>query len=232
MVWGPVVAKFTDRSDAGRQLARVLRDKVGNRSPLIVALPRGGLPVAYEVSRALKAPLDIMVVRKVGAPFNEEFAIGAMASGGVQIIDTQLVQRLGITEPELAAVMRRESLELARREKLYRAGRPFPSLSNRTVVVVDDGLATGTTMLAAVKALRRLGAARVIVAVPVAAFETVMRMRQVADDCVCVYAPEVLGSVGGWYHDFAQTSDSEVLTLLESARQEAPEDAAMVPEAR
>jgi len=205
---------FHDRVDAGRQLAAKLMRLAGRDDVIVLALPRGGVPVGYEVARLLRAPLDVFLVRKLGTPGREELAMGAIASGGVRVLNTEVVRELGITPAEIAEAAAREREELRRREDAYRDGRPAPDLCGKTVVLVDDGLATGSTMRAAVAAVRKLGPARVVVAVPVGAAETCREFRSVADDVVCVDTPDPFFAVGNWYKDFAQTTDDEVRELL------------------
>src|ERR1700692_3469151 len=205
---------FRDRRDAGRLLAEKLAAYANRPDALVLALPRGGVPVAYEVARALGAPLDVFVVRKLGVPGYEELAMGAVATGGVRVLNEQLVERLGIPEQMIDAVAARERQELARREFLYRGGRPPPDVRGRTVILVDDGLATGATMHAAIQALRQQQPARIVVAVPTASPETCEEMRAEVDDVVCAITPEPFHAVGLWYQDFSQTPDEEVRDLL------------------
>ena len=212
---------FRDRRHAGRVLAQILAGYANRSDVIVLALPRGGVPVAYEVAKALHAPLDVFVVRKLGVPGHEEYAMGAIASGGVRVLNDEVVQRLGISDAAVDAVTRFEQGELERRERLYRAGRPLPDLRGRTVIVVDDGLATGSTMLAAVRALRAQQPARIVVAVPTAAAETCAQLRSEADEVVCATTPEPFRAVGTWYDDFSQTSDEEVRELLARAEQNA-----------
>jgi putative phosphoribosyl transferase len=208
---------FRDRTDAGRRLAAKLGRYAGRPDVIVLGLPRGGLPVAYEVARALGAPLDVFVVRKLGTPGREELAMGAIASGGVRVVNEEVVQALGITLEELDEAAAREAEELRRREEAYRDGRPAPDLRDKVVILVDDGLATGSTMRAAVAAVRRLGPARVVVAVPVGAGETCGEFRAIADEMVCLATPEPFFAVGNWYEDFSQTTDDEVRDLLARA---------------
>lgn len=208
---------FMNRQEAGRLLADRLRDLDSRPNVLVLALPRGGVPVAFEVAAALHARLDVFVVRKLGAPWNEELAIGAIASGGIGFVDSGSVRALGISDRDIDRIVDRERRELVRREALYRRGHPFPNVAGKTVVLVDDGLATGATMFAAVKAIRSRGAAEVIAAVPVASGEACELVAAAADDCVCVITPEPLYGVGAWYVDFSQTTDDEVLALLDRA---------------
>lgn len=208
---------FADRRDAGRALAVKLLPLAERDDVVVLGLPRGGVPVAAEVAIALGAPLDVCVVRKLGLPGHEEFALGAIASGGVAELDARLIRHLGVSEAALSTVMQRERAELDRRELAYRRGRPPLSLAGRTVVVVDDGLATGSTMRAAVRAVRAQQPDRIFVAVPVAAHQACAGLADVADVCVCVAQPEPFESVGRWYADFQPTSDEEVLACLERA---------------
>jgi putative phosphoribosyl transferase len=208
---------FRNRSEAGRRLAGHLRDFVGQSDVLVLALPRGGVPVAFEVARALSAPLDVFLVRKLGAPGYEELAMGAIATGGVTVVNDEAVHGLGIPEQLIEAVAARERQELERRERVYRDDRHAPDLHGRTVILVDDGLATGSTMRAAIAAVRQQGPARVVVAVPVGALNTCAELQDVADDVVCARTPEPFFSVGSWYQDFEQTTDEEVRTLLARA---------------
>jgi putative phosphoribosyl transferase len=208
---------FRNRAQAGRALARHLLEYAGRPDTIVLALPRGGVPVGFEVARALGAPLDVFVVRKLGVPGYSELAMGAIASGGVRVLSRDLVARLGISHEALDAVTERETAELARREALYRGNRPPHAVSGMTVIVVDDGLATGSTMRAAVEAVRKLGAARIVVAVPVAAPESFGRLAEEADECVCVAAPVGFAAVGEFYSDFEATSDDEVRSFLAAA---------------
>jgi predicted phosphoribosyltransferase len=205
---------FRDRREAGRLLAAKLTAYANRPDVIVLALPRGGVPVGYEVARALGAPLDVFVVRKLGVPGYEELAMGAVATGGVRVLNDQVVSRLGIPEHVIDAVAAREQQELARRERLYRGGRPPLDVRNRTVILVDDGLATGATMHAAIAALRQLHPARIVVAVPTASAETCEEMRAEADDVICAVTPEPFQAVGRWYQDFSQTMDEEVQDLL------------------
>ncbi len=209
--------RFRDRRDAGRRLAEELGGYAGQAGVVVLALPRGGTPVAHEVARALEAPLDVFMVRKLGIPWNEEYAMGAIASGGEQWLDARVVHELGISRSDIENVVAREQRELARRERTYRRGRPPPALHGRTVILVDDGLATGSTMLAAVRAVRRQQPARTVVAVPVASAEACELLRREADEVVCAQVPESFLGVGRWYVDFSQTTDEEVCALLDDA---------------
>jgi putative phosphoribosyl transferase len=210
----PPGARFADRADAGRRLASALSEYAGREDVLVLGLPRGGVPVAFEVARALRAPLDVYLVRKLGVPGHEELAMGAIASGGTRVVDERVVGELAIDEGAIAAVAANEERELERRERLYREGRPPPVVERRVAILIDDGLATGSTMRAAVEALRQRGPARIVVAVPVGAQETCAAMAEVADEAVCAYEPEHFAAVGLWYEDFSQTSDKQVRELL------------------
>ncbi len=209
---------YEDRHHAGRVLAEKLAHYRGRPNLLVLALPRGGVAVGFEVARALEAPLDVFVVRKLGFPGHEEYAMGAIASGGVRVM-TPLP---GLTVPPeaIAAVVAREQAELVRREQLYRSQRPAISLAGRTVIVVDDGLATGASMRAAVLAIRQQHPAHLVVAVPVGAMDTCRALRGEADEVVCAATPEPFRAVGLWYEKFPQASDAEVSTLLDKARRE------------
>lgn len=209
--------RFRHRQDAGRHLAAALGSYAGRDDVLILALPRGGVPVGYEVARALGAPLDVMQVRKLGVPGHEELAMGAIASGGVRILSEGVVETLGIPERVIATVAAAEEQELDRRERVYREGRPFPEVRGRTVILVDDGLATGSTMRAAAAALRAHGAGRLVAAVPVAPRESCDALRDLVDEVICAVTPEPFLAVGEWYEDFTQTSDADVQDLLRRA---------------
>jgi putative phosphoribosyl transferase len=208
--------RFQDRTEAGQELAKHLAPYADRHDVLVLALPRGGVPVAYEVARALHAPLDVFLVRKLGVPGHEELAMGAIASGGVRVVNRDVIGALGIPETIVDMVAERAEEELRRRERLYRDDRPAPEVRGRTVILVDDGLATGSTMRAAVAALRRQEPAHVIVAVPVGAAETCAELSDEAE-VVCARTPEPFLAVGLWYDDFTQTSDDEVRELLERA---------------
>jgi predicted phosphoribosyltransferase len=205
---------FRNRSDAGRLLATKLTAYANRPDVLVLALPRGGVPVAYEVARALGAPLDVFIVRKIGVPGYEELAMGAVASGGVRVLNDHIVSGLRIPEYVIEAVTAWEQQELARRERLYRDDRPPPDVRGRTVILVDDGLATGATMQAAIKALRQQQPARIVVAVPTASPGTCDELRAAADEVICAITPEPFYAVGLWYEDFSQTTDEEVRDLL------------------
>lgn len=208
---------FQDRRDAGRRLAARLAAYAGRPDTIVLALPRGGVPVGFEVARALGAPLDVFLVRKLGMPGREELALGALASGGVRVLNEGLVRELAIPEEVIDAIAAAESRELARREAAYRDNRPPPAIGGRTVILTDDGLATGATMRAAVAALRRRGPAAIVVAVPVAAPATCEAFRAIVEEVVCLVLPEPFEAVGYWYADFSQTTDEEVRDLLARA---------------
>ena len=209
---------FRDRFDAGRILGQRIGRLIRDPSALVLALPRGGVPVAFEVARALHADLDVFLVRKLGVPGHEELAMGAIASGGTRVLNHSLIRRLQLPSGLVETVTAREQRELDRRESLYRGGRPPLPADNRTAILVDDGLATGATMLAAARALRLKKPKRIIVAVPVAAAEACNDIRAHVDEIICVETPDPFYAVGAWYQDFSQTSDSEVRELLEDAR--------------
>ncbi|HYC70941.1 MAG TPA: phosphoribosyltransferase [Opitutaceae bacterium] len=217
---------YLNRAEAGRILAGQVRERAETADAVVLALPRGGVPVAFEVARALDAPLDVFVVRKLGVPDQPELAMGAIASGGVRIVNVSIVDGLRIPEKAIAAVARREEAELTRREKSYRGERLPAVLSGRTVILIDDGLATGSTMRAAIAAIRRHGPRRLIVAVPVGAKDTCDELAAEVDALICPLQPEMFVAVGAWYEDFSQTSDEEVHELLASAPhgQDAPSD--------
>ena len=204
---------FADRGDAGRQLAEELLPLAGEQ-PVVVALPRGGVPVAREVAVALGAPLEILAVRKLGAPHNPEYGIGAVAEDGTRLIDAEAVAGLGVNGGVLDSIIARETAELRRRVAAYRDERPPLELKGRTVIVVDDGIATGVTDTAALRALRRREPRRMVLAVPVCAADTIRRLRGEADAVVCLLVPPVLYGVGQWYRDFSQVSDEEVVSML------------------
>ncbi|SEM87396.1 Predicted phosphoribosyltransferase [Nitrosospira multiformis] len=209
------VYHFADRAEAGRMLGEALSIYAGRTDVLVLALPRGGVPVAYEIARALAVPLDIWLVRKLGVPGQEELAMGAMAGTDTLVLNKEIIKLLNIDEGSIDAVIARERTELERRNKLYRRGMPAPDIQGKTIILVDDGLATGATVRAAIVSLREAGAARIVVAVPVGTTSACRKIRQEADDLVCLYTPEPFFGVGQWYDNFMQTPDEEVLALLE-----------------
>jgi len=214
------VGAFLDRSDAGRRLAASLQHYARRQDVTVLALPRGGVPVGYEVAHALQAPLDVFLVRKLGVPGHEELAMGAIASGGVRVLNREVVLELGIPEQTIDRVAAREQTELERREREYRGNRPPLELRGRTAILCDDGLATGSTMRAAVASLRQQNAGRIVVAVPVAAARTCNLLRSEVDELVCLMTPAYFQAVGEWYEDFRQTGDDEVRELLARAESE------------
>ncbi len=210
---------FPNRAEAGRLLAEKLENYVGRSDVVVLGLPRGGVPVAYEVALRLGAPLDVFVVRKLGVPGFEELADGAIASGGVRVLNEDVIRALPNADQLIESVTEKETVELERREQTYRDGRPAPELRDRVVILVDDGLATGATMRAAVAALRQRGVAKIVVAAPVGAPDTCRELEQEADETICAIAPEFFQAVGQYYEDFSQTSDEEVRELLSRATQ-------------
>lgn len=210
---------FPNRAEAGRVLGQKLSKYAGREDVIVLGLPRGGVPVAYEVARALRVPLDVFIVRKLGVPGFEELAVGAIASGGVRVLNEEVANALPNRDQIIEAVTQRETAELERREREYRDGRPAPELAGKMVILIDDGLATGATMRAAVRALRQRGAARIVVAVPVGPPETCKEFEDEADEVVCASSPEFFQAVGQYYEDFSQTSDDEVRELLARAAQ-------------
>ena len=211
---------FKDRRDAGRKLAQKLSAYARGQNTLILALPRGGVPVAYEVALSLNVPLDIFIVRKLGLPGREELAIGAIASGGIRILNSDIIRMLSIPDEVINFVARRELQELQRRERHYKGNHPSPEIRDRTVILIDDGLATGASMRAAVAGLRAQHPARIIIAVPIAAAETCDMFRAEVDEVVCAITPEPFHGVSRWYEDFSQVTDEEVRTLLEEANRQ------------
>ena len=205
---------FANRAEAGRLLADKLEKYVGRNDVIVLGLPRGGVPVAYEVAKSLRAPLDVFIVRKLGVPGFEELAAGAIASGGVRVLNEDVLRALPNADEIIESVTAKETAELERREKSYRDDRPAPELRDRVVILVDDGLATGATMRAAVKALRQRGVAKIVVAVPVGPPDTCREFEDEADETICASAPEFFQAVGQYYEDFSQTSDEEVRDLL------------------
>lgn len=212
--------RFVDRTEAGKLLAARLTQYARRRDTIVLALPRGGVPVAFEIARALSAPLDVFLVRKLGLPGQEELAMGAIASGGVRVLNRDVVAYLAIPQRIIDTVARQEQQELERRERLYRGDRPAPELRGVTVILVDDGLATGSTMRAAIAALKKLEPGRIVAAVPVAPPSAVEEIEKEVDEVVCVFTPEAFDGVGRWYQDFSQTTDQEVRRLLDRAATE------------
>ena len=210
----PLIIPFANRRQAGEKLAAKLTNYANRDDVLVLALPRGGVPVAYEVARTLHAPLDVFLVRKLGVPGYEELAMGAIATGGVRVLNEEVTRRLDFPDSMIDEIASREQKELERRERLYRGDLPAPNVQGRAVILVDDGLATGSTMRAAATALRQMQPAKIIIAVPVAAPETCEEFRGEIDDVVCAATPEPFMAVGAWYSDFEQTSDDGVRELL------------------
>nr|WP_231514087.1 phosphoribosyltransferase family protein [Microbispora rosea] len=208
---------FVDRRDAGLRLGELLRGLPGMEDAVVVGLPRGGVPVAFQVARALGAPLDVIVVRKLGVPYQPELGFGAIGEGGVRVVNPDVVRLANMTRDEMAGVERRERAELERRARRFRAGREPVDLAGRTVIVVDDGIATGGTARAACQVARAHGASRVVLAVPVGAPETIASLRRDADEVVCLDTPDHFYAIGAWYDDFTQTSDEDVIDCLRQA---------------
>jgi predicted phosphoribosyltransferase len=209
--------RFVNRKEAGEILAEALSGYAGKSGTLVLALPRGGVPVAYEVAKALSAPLDLWLVRKLGVPGQEELAMGAIAGKNTLVLNDDIIAALNISQPTIDSIIAREQAELERRNKHYRHGKPPPDVGGNTILIIDDGVATGATMRAAIASLRQAAAARVIAAVPVGAMSTCRKIGQEADELVCLHTPEPFYGVGQWYNDFSQTSDEEVLALLARA---------------
>ena len=212
-----IVVIYDDRRDAGKKLAQSLKQFAGRTDVVVLALPRGGVPVAFEVAESLRAPLDVFVVRKLGVPGHEEYAMGAIASGGVVVLNDEAIQSLGISPKIIRSVAAREKDEILRRDRLYRGDRPPLDFRGKTVILVDDGLATGSTMHAAAQAVRQQIPARLIVAIPVGAASSVQQLHDVVDEVICPSFPEPFRAVGLWYRDFGQTSDAEVRALLDQS---------------
>jgi putative phosphoribosyl transferase len=210
---------FQNRTEAGRVLAQSLAAYADREDVVVLALPRGGVPVGYEVAQALDAPLDVFLVRKLGVPGREELALGAVASGGIYVLNEDVIEALGISRETISEIAGQQKRELEQRERAYRDDRPPPAVAGQVVILVDDGLATGSTMRAALAALRRQSPAKVIVAVPVGAPETCAEFQHEADETICVRTPDPFWSVGTWYRDFSQTTDREVHQLLARAAQ-------------
>jgi len=213
--------RFANRTEAGKELARSLSDYANQPDVLVLALPRGGVPVAFEVARALNAPLDVFLVRKLGAPGQEELAIGAIASGGVRVLNAAVVRYLSIPDELIEKIAAREQVELERRERAYRGERPPVDARDRTIVLIDDGLATGSTMRAAIEALKQQKPRKIVVAVPVAPLSTCFELRRDVDEVVCPLSPGDFDGVSRWYEDFSQTTDEEVRELLEKTYSQA-----------
>lgn len=214
--------KYRNRQEAGEILARELRNYTGQKDVLVLALPRGGVPVAFEIAKKLNVPLDVFIVRKLGVPGHSELAMGAIAMGNSIVYNNDIIADLGISETEIQTVIAQEQRELKRREVAYRDNYPFPSLTNKTVILADDGIATGATMRAAIKALQQLKAASIIVAVPVADKHICDKIEPLVNLLICPLRPYNLFAVGAWYDDFSQTEDDEVYTLLKEARLNKP----------
>ena len=212
-----MVRAFATRREAGEKLAEKLAAYADSPDLIVLALPRGGVPVGYEVARALHAPLDVFLVRKLGVPGYEELAMGAIATGGVRVLNQEVTSQMDIPETVIDAVAQRENEELQRRERLYRQDRAEPNVRGRTIILVDDGLATGSTMRAAAAAIRQMQPAKIVVAVPVAARETCEELQGEVDEVICAVTPEPFMAVGAWYADFSQTTDDEVRELLQRA---------------
>jgi putative phosphoribosyl transferase len=209
--------RFLDRTDAGKQLAHKLEFLQGQRDVVVLGLPRGGVPVAFEIAKALAVPLGVLMVRKLGVPGHEELAMGAVASGGVRVLNDDIIKSLAIDNEAIESEVAKERVELEQRETRYRGATPFPSLTGKIVLVVDDGIATGATMRVAVKALKHHQPARIIVAAPTCARDTYQTLYREADEVICLATPEPYIAVGLWYEHFPQTSDEEVRSLLERA---------------
>jgi predicted phosphoribosyltransferase len=214
--------RFRNRTEAGQWLAQRLDEYAGRDDVVILALPRGGVPIGYEIARRLRVPLDVFLVRKLGVPWHPELAMGALAGGGVRVLNEEVVRAYGIPPQVIDTVAAREQEELNRRAREYRGERPFPLLEGRTIILVDDGLATGSTMRAAIAAVRTQNPATIVVAVPVAAAQTCEDIRREAHRIVCLQTPEMFSAVGAWYDDFAQISDDEVRGLLAAAASTMP----------
>lgn len=206
-----------NRTIAGQELAAALLSYINQDNVIVLALPRGGVPVAFEISEKLHAPLDLLLVRKLGTPGYSELAMGAIASGGVKVLNTQILHSYGVSQSELDAVEKQERLELNRRSELYRGQRPYPSLTHKIVILVDDGLATGATMHAAIDAVKQQNPQKIIVAIPVAPPDSVESLNQMVDEVICPLQPQRLSSIGQWYADFSQVSDATVIDLLNQA---------------
>ena len=222
---------FADRDEAGRLLAAALSTRMLPGDVVVLALPRGGLPVGLQVAKKLNAPLDVVIVRKLGVPWQPELAMGAIASGSCQTLDRDLIRAMGIPRTEVDAVIDRETAEVERREKLYRQGRPALDLRGRTALLVDDGLATGSTMLVAARCARIVKPKKLLIAVPVGSVQACQRLKEEADECICLATPEPFVAVGQWYADFPQVNDSEVQRILEAGRMPGKESHSDLPKA-
>jgi putative phosphoribosyl transferase len=218
---------YKNRSEAGRELANALQPYANRPDVLVLGLPRGGVPVAYQVAKSLNAPMDLMLVRKLGLPGQEELAMGAIATGGIRVLNAEVLQGLGISEAQIEQVAAVELRELRRRERIYRDDRPIPEVRGRCVILIDDGLATGATMQAAIAALRQQKPSEILVAIPVAPPDTVASLQQQADAVICLAMPEPFFAVGVWYADFAQVTDAEVRELLGEIWHSPPEQERM-----
>jgi len=208
------VMLFADRTQAGKQLADELKDYANNKEAIVLGLPRGGLPVAYEISDALNLPLDILLVRKLGVPGFEELAMGAIASGDVEVFNEDVLRSMHITEKQIEFVTKKEKEELQRRSLRYRGDKPYPEIKDKIIILVDDGIATGATMRAGIAALRKMQPKKIIVAVPVASSYTLSEIRPLVDECICLETPEPFEAIGLWYRTFEQLDDSEVIRIL------------------
>jgi putative phosphoribosyl transferase len=217
---------FPDRAEAGRELLKRLAAYEKRRDVLVLGIPRGGVPVAFEVAAGLHAPLDVFIVRKLGVPGREELAFGAIASGGIRFLDTEIVEAVGISELEIELITAKERQELDRRELAYRGGQAPLAVEGQTVILVDDGIATGSSMQVAITALRQMKPSRLVVAVPVAPVSTCRRLRRQVDDLICVHMPTSFNAIGEFYEDFSQISDQSVTDLLHEATQELARGAA------
>lgn len=206
---------FRNRQDAGQRLAQKLSNYVAQNDVIVLALPRGGVGIGYEISKKLQLPLDVLLVRKIGVPGQEELAMGAIASGNIKVFNDDIIQALDISSDEIKEVIRREQLELKRRDQLYRGDHEFPDLKNKIVILVDDGIATGATMKAAIAAVKALGARKIIVATPVAALSTCKELQAKVDEIICLETPEPLYGIGMWYAEFPQLTDEEVIRMLQ-----------------
>ena len=218
-----MVTSFRDRAEAGRLLVTKLAEYADRADVLVLGLPRGGVPVAFEVARGLKVPLDVFLVRKLGVPGHEELGMGALASGGVRVLNDELIRALQVNQESIHRVTEQETQELQRRERHYRNGRAGPDVRDRTIILIDDGLATGLTMRAAARALHQQQPAKIVVAVPVASLEVCKELKDLVDEVIFTITPRELFAVGLWYEDFSQTGDDEVRELLERARREWPQ---------